>query len=61
MDGLIEYYIHRPDELESLCLAEFASFYDFFKNKAIKISKDPEDEEAIIPEETTRKLLKLGK
>ena len=35
MDGLIEYYTHRPDELENLCLAEFASLYDYTRCRSL--------------------------
>ena len=28
INGLIDYYTHRPDELENICLAEFASIYE---------------------------------
>ena len=27
--GLIEHYIQRPDQIENVCLAEFAAMYDF--------------------------------
>ncbi|XP_050303297.1 uncharacterized protein LOC126741056 isoform X3 [Anthonomus grandis grandis] len=33
-DGLIEHYEQRPDEMENICLAEFAAYYDFFKKQA---------------------------
>ena len=42
--GLIEHYIQRPDELENICLAEFASMYEFQSSK--RVSKlNPEFEE----------------
>ena len=31
--GLIEHYIQRPDDLENVCLAEFASMYEFQSSK----------------------------
>jgi hypothetical protein len=31
--SLIDKYIDRPDELESLCLAEFGAYYDYQKKK----------------------------
>ena len=33
-DGLIEHYVKRPAELEKICLAEFASYYDFISKIA---------------------------
>ncbi|XP_050303800.1 uncharacterized protein LOC126741439 [Anthonomus grandis grandis] len=33
-EGLIEHYEARPDEMENICLAEFAAYYDFFKKEA---------------------------
>ncbi|XP_050296321.1 uncharacterized protein LOC126736136 [Anthonomus grandis grandis] len=33
-DGLIEHYEQRPNEMENICLAEFAAYYDFFKKRA---------------------------
>ncbi|XP_050307506.1 uncharacterized protein LOC126744192 [Anthonomus grandis grandis] len=33
-DGLIEHYEQRPNEMENICLAEFAAYYDFFKKQA---------------------------
>ena len=42
--GLIEHYIQRPDELENICLEEFASMYEFQSSK--RVSKlNPEFEE----------------
>ena len=42
--GLIEHYIQRPDQLEDVCLAEFAAMYDFQSDaKVLKIN--PEFEE----------------
>ena len=42
--GLIEHYIQRSDELENICLAEFASMYEFQSSK--RVSKlNPEFEE----------------
>ena len=41
---LIELYIQRPDQLENVCLAEFASMYDFQSNtKILKINPEFED------------------
>ena len=33
-DGLIDHYIKRPVALETVCLAEFASYYDFISKVA---------------------------
>ena len=42
--GLIEHYIQRPDQLENVCLAEFAAMYDFQSNaKVLKINHEFED------------------
>ena len=42
--GLIEHYMQRPDELENICLAVFASMYEFQSSKKVyKIN--PEFEE----------------
>ena len=42
--GLIEHYIQRPDQLENVCLAEFAAMYDFQSNtKILKINPEFED------------------
>ena len=41
---MIEHYIQRTDELEDICLAEFASLYEFQSSK--EVSKiNPEFEE----------------
>ena len=31
MDGLLKYYVLRPDESEKLCLADYAAKYEYFK------------------------------
>ena len=42
--GLIEHYTQRPDQLENVCLAEFAAMYDFKSNtKILKINPEFED------------------
>ena len=42
--GLIEHYIQRPDQLENVCLAEFAAMFDFQSNtKVLKINPEFED------------------
>ena len=33
-DGLIEHFVKRPAELENICLAGFASYYDFISKIA---------------------------
>jgi len=34
MDGLIEHYVKRSEQLENLCLADYAAWYNFKKTKA---------------------------
>jgi hypothetical protein len=44
--GLIDHYSKRPEELEDVCLAEFASMSEFSKfRKSSQSHKDDEDEE----------------
>jgi len=38
--GLIDHYTQRPEELVDICLAEFASMYEFTRNQKAKKSKD---------------------
>jgi PIF1-like helicase/Helitron helicase-like domain at N-terminus/UvrD-like helicase C-terminal domain len=33
MPGLLDYYVHRPEQLEGLCLADFAAKYNYSKHK----------------------------
>ena len=47
MDGLIEYYTHRPDELENLCLAEFASLYDYTRCRSSDATKEQEEQQMV--------------
>jgi hypothetical protein len=42
--GVIDHYIQRPEELESICLAEFASMYEFRKGQSSKKSSKPSDQ-----------------
>ncbi|CAH0384822.1 unnamed protein product [Bemisia tabaci] len=36
---VLDHYIQRPDELEALCLAKFASLYNYRKNRPPRNSK----------------------
>jgi hypothetical protein len=42
--GVIDHYIQRPEELESICLAEFASMYEFRKGKSSNKSSKPSNQ-----------------
>ena len=53
MDGLIEYYTHRPDELEDICLAEFASPYDYTRCRSSDVTE--EEEQQMLEEANTGK------
>jgi Xaa-Pro aminopeptidase len=41
---VIDHYIQRPEELESICLAGFASMYEFRKCKSSKNSSKPSNQ-----------------
>ena len=58
MDGLIEYYTHRPDELEDVCLAEFASLYDYTRCRSTAATKE-EEEKQMVEEFNAGKVLAL--
>jgi len=45
--GLLEYYALRPDELESLALADFAATYDYSRTKKWKTSSDSPNDDQI--------------
>ena len=47
MDGLIEYYTHRPDELENICLADFASLYDYSKSRSSDATMEQEEQQMV--------------
>ena len=47
MDGLIEYYTHRPDELEDICLADFASLYDYTECRSSDAIKEQEEQQMV--------------
>ena len=49
--GLIEHCIQRPDELEDICLAEFASMYEFQSSKKV-LKTNPEIEEGVLGKRT---------
>ena len=53
-DGLLEYYENRPDELESLCLADFAAMYTIKKGREFR----PENEDLIEEAEDVEKKAK---
>ena len=58
MDGLIEYYTHRPDELEDVCLADFASLYDYTRCRSSDATKE-EEEQQMVEEASAGKVLAL--
>jgi len=41
--GLIEHYTKRPEVLSNICLAEFASMYEFQRNKGSSAAKEVHD------------------
>ena len=60
MDGLIEYYTHRPDELEDICLADFASMYDYTKCRSSEATMEQEEEQ-MVKDSATGKVFVLKK
>ena len=58
MDGLIEYYSQRPDELEDICLADFASLYDYTRCRSSETTKE-EEEQQMVEEVSSGKVLAL--
>ena len=50
--GLMEHYVNRPSEMKTMCLAEFAAFYDYVSKSQLEklfnkdaLSKFPEDDD----------------
>ena len=51
-EGLIEHYVQRPNVMEDVCLADFASKYTFHKKS---VRKNIEEEEASDVENSVEK------
>ena len=47
-NGLLEYYVNRPEELESVCLADFAANFSFIKNSSGDYELSTVDQEDIL-------------
>jgi hypothetical protein len=41
--GLLDHYVQRPDEIESICLAEFAALYAYSSRKSYRTDMEIED------------------
>lgn len=60
VEGLIDMYINRSDEMKHICLADFASLYNISKKKTgyTEIRENSDDED-IIDDETDDKNIAL--
>jgi len=49
VQGLIDMYINRPDEMKNVCLADFASSYNVSKKQTnnVQITENSDDEDVI--------------
>ncbi|CAM4932400.1 unnamed protein product [Rotaria socialis] len=66
VEGLIDTYTNRPDEMKNVCLANFASLYNVSKKKTdnAQITENSDDEDVIdneIDEKTIALKMKNGK
>ncbi|CAF4704910.1 unnamed protein product, partial [Rotaria socialis] len=66
VEGLIDMYTNRPDEMKNVCLADFASLYNVSKKKAdnAQITENSDGEDVIdnaIDEKTIALKMKNGK
>ncbi|CAF5053577.1 unnamed protein product [Rotaria sp. Silwood1] len=66
VEGLIDMYINRPDEMKNVCLADFASLYNISKKKTgyTEIIENSDDEDIVdddIDEKNTALKMKNGK
>jgi hypothetical protein len=66
VEGLIDMYINRPDEMKNVCLADFASLYNVSKKKTdnAQITENSDDEDVIdneLDEEIIALKMKNGK
>ncbi|CAF2442613.1 unnamed protein product [Rotaria sp. Silwood2] len=66
VEGLIDMYINRPDEMKNVCLADFVSLYNISKKKTgyIEIIENSDDEDVIdneIDEKSVALKMKNGK
>jgi hypothetical protein len=41
--GLLDHYVQRPDEIEDICLAEFAAWYTYSSRKSNRTDMEIED------------------
>ena len=60
VQGLIDMYINRPDEMKNVCLADFASLYNVSKKKTdnVQITENSDDEH-VIDNEIDEKIIAL--
>ena len=66
VEGLIDMYINRPDEMKNVCLADFASLYNVSKKQTnnVQITENSDDEDVIdneIDEKVVALKMKNGK
>ncbi|CAF2615091.1 unnamed protein product [Rotaria sp. Silwood2] len=66
VEGLIDMYINRPDEMKNVCLADFASLYNISKKKTgyTEIIENSDDEDIVddeIDDKNTALKMKNGK
>ena len=49
LEGLVDMYINRPDQMKSVCLADFASLYNVSKKQTsnLQITENSDDEDII--------------
>ena len=60
VQGLIDMYINRPDEMKNVCLADFASLYNVSKKQTnnVQITENSDDED-VIDNEIDEKIVAL--
>ena len=58
--GVIDTYVNRPEQMENVCLADFASMYNVSKKQAntVQMTKNSDDED-VIDDETDEKSVSL--
>jgi preprotein translocase subunit SecD len=61
VQGLIDMYINRPDEMKNVCLADFASLYNVSKKQTnnVQIAENSDDED-VNDNEIDEKMEKVG-
>ena len=59
VQGLIDMYINRPDEMKNVCLADFASLYNVSKKQTnnVQITENSDDDELSMTMKLMKKLL----